>query len=225
VRKESRGYFETPIGVSLLASSAAMFALAIYSADRQGIRARLSAPLFLLSGFAPAPALAEHRVALIIGFARVMMMVLIPMIGMRLFVEEKRARTIEMLFTSPLRDRDLVWGKWLGALMLFFLILACSIVEMAMAWRWSDPDWAVVPAAYLALFALGAGLLAIGEYVSSLVRHESTAAMITWVASLILFRSFGAGVIGQMGLMVCGVLTIAGWTLTWRSIQTMRGRI
>ena len=55
----------------------------------------------------------------------------IPMITMRLFAEEKRTGTIELLATSPVRDIEIILGKWLAALMLYACMLLFTAVNFA----------------------------------------------------------------------------------------------
>lgn len=69
---------------------------------------------------------------------------MIPLIAARLFVEERQSRTIELLFTSPASDREIILGKWLGAVTLYLLILAVSLVELAWSpWgaAWTGEPW------------------------------------------------------------------------------------
>src|SRR5512144_3250068 len=56
---------------------------------------------------------------------------MIPMITMRLFAEEKRSGTIELLMTSPVRDTEIILGKWLAALTLYASILGLSMINVA----------------------------------------------------------------------------------------------
>jgi ABC-2 type transport system permease protein len=217
-RKELRRYFASPIGYVLLITSGSLFGLGVYARDPTV----LMGPVLGLSGFSPPGELAKHpRLALLIGLARVVIMYLIPMTTMRLFIEERRNRTIEMLFTSPVRERDIVLGKWIGAMLLYLAMLAVSAVEVVI-FRWSDLDFLWMLAAYVSLMAQGAGLLAIGEYMSTVSRHESVAAAWTLLGCIVILRFCATGVLNPLGYGVCGVLTIAGWLLTSRSVRALR---
>ena len=66
---------------------------------------------------------------------------LIPMITMRLFAEEKRTGTIELLMTSPHHDIEIVLGKWLAAVGLYSIMLLVSLLHMAILFRYGQPDW------------------------------------------------------------------------------------
>jgi ABC-2 type transport system permease protein len=62
---------------------------------------------------------------------------------MRLFPEEKQARTIEMMLTSPVKETDIVLGKWLAALFLYLQIIGVGVLEFATSTR-EKPDWTTV---------------------------------------------------------------------------------
>ena len=59
-----------------------------------------------------------------LGNMSIVLLFLVPMITMRLFAEEKRSGTLELLLTSPLRDYQIIVGKWFGALLLFACLAA-----------------------------------------------------------------------------------------------------
>src|SRR5262245_7958659 len=90
--KEVRRFFASPGAYVLLAGSVVFFALGLIGP--QGA----TAPIFELTGFRPDREFPQQRIMLLVGTVRLVSVVLIPMISMRLFVEEKRNRTIEMLF-------------------------------------------------------------------------------------------------------------------------------
>ena len=84
----------------------------------------------LLTGFEPGSALAVHaRVMLPTGMARVAAMSLLPLITMRLFVEERRGRTLEMLFTSPIGNGELILGDPCSG------CATCTEINRARRWR------------------------------------------------------------------------------------------
>src|SRR6202045_1660230 len=65
----------------------------------------------------------------------------IPMITMRLFAEEKRTGTIELLATSPIRDMEVIIGKWLAALILYAVMLLLTAVNFLFLFKFGRPDW------------------------------------------------------------------------------------
>ena len=195
-----------------------------YAAANDSLRRALIGLVSALTGFTPRRELLSHPSMLVVGFARVQGLVLIPLIAMRLFVEEKQTRTIEMLFTSPVRDREVIVGKWLGAMALYLLLLGLSMAALAVGFRWSGPDWRTVALTYPALLWPQCGMMAFGECLSMWTRHQMIAASGSFLACLVLFRLFGSGEVGGAGFALCAALTAMSWFFTWRSIQTLRGK-
>jgi ABC-2 type transport system permease protein len=123
----------------------------------------------------------------LLGFASTIALFLIPMITMRTFAEEKRSGTIELLMTSPVRDIDIILGKWLGALLLYLCVLAMSMINVAMLFAWGKPDLKPVLVAYFGLILQGACLLAIGVFISTTTRNQIVAGGVTFFVCLLLW--------------------------------------
>ena len=107
----------------------------------------------------------------------------VPVITMRLIAEERRSGTLEMLITLPVRDSDVILGKYLGALgMLLVLVLATAIYPLAMFWHpWNlgPLDSGPVLAGYFGLLLFSAATVAIGLLISSLTESQAIAFFIT----------------------------------------------
>ena len=113
---------------------------------------------------------------------------LIPMITMRLFAEEKRTGTIELLLTSPVSDIEIILGKWLAALMLLCIcVLGMSMLNVALLFAWGKPDLKPVLVAYLGLILQGGALLAIGTFISTTTRNQIIAGGVTFFVCLLLW--------------------------------------
>ncbi len=80
-----------------------------------------------------------------------------PMLTMRLFAEEKRQGTIELLATSPVTDLQVVMGKFLAAAGLYALMILAGLVNVALIWTYasSTPEWKPILTGALGLFLLG----------------------------------------------------------------------
>ncbi len=87
----------------------------------------------------------------------------IPIITMRLFAEEKRTGTFELLATSPVTDMEIILGKWLAAVALYAAMLGISLISMATLFAYGKPDWRPMIVGYLGLLLQGGCLLAIGH--------------------------------------------------------------
>ena len=107
----------------------------------------------------------------------------VPVITMRLISEEKRSGTLEMLITLPVKDSDVILGKYLGALgMLMVLVLATAIYPLAMfKWPWNlgPLDTGPVFAGYFGLVLFCAAAAAIGLLLSSLTDSQAIAFFLT----------------------------------------------
>jgi ABC-2 type transport system permease protein len=107
---------------------------------------------------------------------------LAPMLTMRLFAEEKRQGTIELLATSPLTDWQVVLGKFLAACGLYGLMILAGLVNVALVWTYAanPPEWRPVVTGALGLFLLGACFLAMGTFVSTLTRNQIVAGILSF---------------------------------------------
>jgi len=107
---------------------------------------------------------------------------LAPMLTMRLFAEEKRQGTIELLATSPISVFQIVLGKFLAASGLYALMILAGLVNVALIWSYatSPPEWKPVATGALGLFLLGACFLAMGTFVSTLTRNQIVAGILSF---------------------------------------------
>jgi ABC-2 type transport system permease protein len=112
---------------------------------------------------------------------------LIPMITMRTFAEEKSRGTIELLMTSPVKDAQIILGKWLGAMLLYLCVLGMSMINIALLFAWGKPDLKPVLVAYLGLILQGGCLLGIGVFISTTTRNQIIAGGVTFFVCLFLW--------------------------------------
>ena len=127
------------------------------------------------------------------GFFDLMPMLLpvfLPAITMRLWAEERKQRTIEMLLTMPIRPLQAVLGKYLASLGLLALLLAGSLPIVVMLASLGDPDLGLIAAGYLGAFCFGAQFLALGIFLSSL-SADQIVAFVTTTVSVFLFVLLG----------------------------------
>jgi ABC-2 type transport system permease protein len=111
----------------------------------------------------------------------------LPLITMRTYSEEKRSGTIELLLTSPLTDFQIIMGKFLGALVLYALMLLVTGIHMGILFWYGNPEWKPILAGYLGLLLMGGAFMSIGLLISSLTRNQIVAGMITFAALLLLW--------------------------------------
>lgn len=105
----------------------------------------------------------------------------LPAVSMRLWAEERRTRTFEVLLSLPLRPGQLVLGKFLAALATLALLLAGALPIVVMLFVLGEPDPGLIAGGFLAALAAGTLLLALGLLVSSLSRDQVTAFVLSVV--------------------------------------------
>lgn len=116
--------------------------------------------------------------------AAVILLFLMPVIPMRLFAEEKKTGTMELLLTYPVRDGEVLMGKFLAALALFAGMLLVTLLQVAMLAPLVRLEWAPLLASALGLLLLGATFLALGILFSSLTENQIVAAVLAFGAAL-----------------------------------------
>jgi ABC-2 type transport system permease protein len=183
-RKELKSYFASPIAYILLIIFGVIFGFFFWNALGvfvvEGIRAQMSGQSFPMN-------LNEWIIRPLLGNVSVIGLFLIPVITMRLFAEEKRTGTIELLATSPVRDIEIILGKWLASVMLYACMLLFTAVNFAFLFRYGNPDWKPLLVGYLGLLLLAGALLAIGTFISSLTKNQIIAGAVTFAVCLMLY--------------------------------------
>lgn len=108
---------------------------------------------------------------------------LVPAVTMRSFAEEKRTGTIEMLFTKPLSDWQIVWGKYLAGVALVLLSLIPTLIYFFSVYRLSLPvgnvDSGGIWGSYIGLFFLSACFVSIGIFCSSVTNNQILAFLLS----------------------------------------------
>jgi ABC-2 type transport system permease protein len=117
-------------------------------------------------------------------------LILIPAITMRSWAEEKRNKTIELLLTLPLRDTQIVAGKFLAALSFLTITLACSLTVPITIAILGNPDIGVIVGSYIGAILLGAAYISIGMWISSLTENQIVA-LISGVVVILLLLIVG----------------------------------
>ena len=111
---------------------------------------------------------------------RLVLLLISPLITMRLFAEERRQGTLELLWTYPVRDGALIAGKYLAALLVLVVMLALTLAYPVAIATIYPISFATVLVGYLGLFLLGASFLACGVFVSSLTDSQLVAGTVTF---------------------------------------------
>jgi len=177
----------------------------------------------------------------------IILLFLVPILTMRSFTEEKRGETLELMFTYPLSDFEIVAGKQLG-IVWFFEVLLLPLLGYVAVYRWigGEVDWGPVLLGFLGFWLLANAYLAVGVFISSLTRSPMVSALGTfslllvfwifdWVddissgiwarlfselSPLAHYRNFTIGILDVQDLVYFGFFFFYFLFLTLRSIET-----
>ena len=113
--------------------------------------------------------------------------VLVPPMTMRLFAEERRSGTIEMLMTAPVSSAAVVLAKYAAVLTTYVAMWLPTVLYLVILGRTGDLDWHTAASAYLGVLLVGAGYLSLGLCASALTRSQFLAMVWTALVLLMLF--------------------------------------
>jgi ABC-2 type transport system permease protein len=188
-RKELNSYFRSPIAYSVLAVFAVIFGYFFYTILSMFLVQTLTrAQMAQMYGQNMPPANVNDMVIrpLLLNMS-VICLFLVPMITMRLFAEEKKTGTIELLMTSPVTEVQLILGKFWAALMLYASMLGMTLLYILVLFRYGYPDWRPLVAGYLGQLLLGCCFLSIGLLFATFTRNQLIAGSLTFFVLLLLW--------------------------------------
>ena len=111
-------------------------------------------------------------------------LLLVPMVTMRIIAEEKRQRTDQLIFTSPVSVERIVIGKYLALVTVFAIAILIVCVYPVILHRYGETNYAVAYTTMAAFFLLGCTYMAIGMFISSLTESQVFAAVMTFIVIL-----------------------------------------
>jgi ABC-2 type transport system permease protein len=246
-RKELNSYFRSPIAYGVMAFFGLISGYFFYVAIVFFVQASIQNSI---QGQGQPMSVNEQVIRPIFSNISVIGLFLIPMITMRLFAEEKRTGTIELLVTSPIRDLEIIMGKWLAAMTLYAVMLGVSLLSMATLFVYGKPDWRPMAVGYLGLLLQGGCLLAIGTFISTCTKNQIVAGVASFSVCLLLwvldwmssfqdsvsakaisylsvlqhFDSFSKGVLDSKDIIYYFSAIFIGLFLTARSLESLRWR-
>jgi ABC-2 type transport system permease protein len=181
VAKEWRHYFGSPIAWVALFVWTMLFGIFYYFMFTFFLQQSMMGQG---AGFGSQPmSLNEMVIAPVLQNMAVVALFLAPMLTMRLFAEEKRQGTLELLATSPLTNLQIVLGKFLAAAGLYALMILAGLLNIALLWYYassSPPEWKPIATGCLALLLMGSCFLALGTFVSTLTRNQIVAGILSF---------------------------------------------
>ena len=246
-RRELYAYFVSPIAWVLLTIFAFLSGAFTYIVSASFVRASLESQM---SGQSFPMNVNEQVIAPLFSNMAVVGLFLIPLISMRLFAEEKRQGTIELLVTSPVHELEIILGKWLSAVIMYAALLFVLLADYSFLFAYGNPDWKPVATGFLGILLQGACLLAFGTFISTLTRNQIVAGAAGFALALILWilnwttsfgnsatvqvlnylsivshmDSFSRGVIDTKDLVYYVSMIFLGLFLTARSLESLRWR-
>ena len=180
----------------------------------------------------------------------VILLLTVPLITMRLFAEERKLRTDELLFTSPVGVGEIVMGKFLAAFVFLAVMIGLTLVYPAILFQYGNPEFGPMVSGYLGLVFLATCFTAVGLFTSSLTENQIVAAVSCFVVLLMFylininsmsmsgtsrdvldylslighFEPFVKGVIDSKGLVYYASFITAGLFLTGVSLESRKWR-
>jgi len=175
---------------------------------------------------------------------------LAPMLTMRLYAEERKSGTLELLFTYPVTDMAAVFAKWAASATAFLMLLAGTLPGILALALTTAPAWKPILSGYLGAFLLGCAFLSLGTFTSSITQNQIVAAVLAFGLLLVLwfvgegktifgptlggiaeylsvtkhFESFSKGVLDSRDLLYYVLFTVLFLFLTLRQMSSYRWR-
>lgn len=116
----------------------------------------------------------------------IILLLMIPLLTMRLFSEEKKIKTDELLYTSPISINQIILGKYLASLFVLLVMMLLTGLLTILTFVYGNPEVKPILVGYLGLFLMGAAFMAVGIFFSSVTENQIVAAVLTF-GSLLLF--------------------------------------
>jgi len=248
--RELRSYFSSPVAYVLIAAYLALagyFFFALLTAFNQTLQiySMMRNPEMLsrfnLNQMVVVPLL--HNISVLLIF-------IVPAITMRMFPEEKRAGTYELLLTSPVRVGEIVLGKFLGGLVLVLVMVLLSGMFGVLLVAYGNPEVPMMLVGYLGLALMASVFLAVGTLISSFTDNVVIAYVGALFALLVLytigwlgetvqgvagglvryasitehFQEMTKGIVDTKDVIYFATLLVVGLFLTQRSVESVRWR-
>jgi gliding motility-associated transport system permease protein len=248
VQKELKSYFASPIAYIVIGLFALFYGY-FYAVYLQ-VFLRDSMSMGQMGMNQQAMNVNQQMLRPVLQNVTVLLLFLLPAITMRTYAEERRSGTIELLLTSPVSDVQIVLGKFLGALVLYAVMISVTLVHNGVLFLYGRPEWKPILTSYFGLMLIGGSFLSVGLFISTLTTNQIVAYIATFSTFLLLwvipwigsfssgwltdltsyvsiiehFDDFTKGVIDTTHVIYYLSLITFGLFLTARSVDTERWR-
>lgn len=210
-KREFKSFFLTPVGYVVVGMFALIAGLSFSISFITHADITQNPTMY---AYTAVPDFEETFLSPYLVFCGMLIMFLAPLLTMRLLAEERHRGTIEFLLTQPLRDREIIFGKFLAALgVLGVMMLVVGVNLGIMGWFVDNVEPPVLIFGLLTVFLMGAACISLGLFVSSVTKTQIMSGTITFGATLILF------ILGNLGEdLPAQSPAPEGWPETLRSV-------
>jgi len=180
----------------------------------------------------------------------IVLLLISPLLTMRLYAEERKTGTMELLLTYPLPDRSIILAKFAAVVSAFAVILAGTLPGIFLLDYLANPSWKAILCGYLGILLLGSSFMSLGVFTSSLTQNQIIAAVLSFGALLMLwvigwaksyvgstmgevidylsivkhFDTFAKGILDSRDLLYYLIFIVFFLFLTLRQVATYRWR-
>lgn len=189
-KREFASYFTTPVGYVVVGAFAAISGLGFCSTFLFYAKVTTNPSAY---SYSTVPDFEETFLSPFLVFCGILVMFLGPLLTMRLLAEERNRGTMELLLTHPLRDRDILFGKFLAALGMLLVMLLVVVVHLGLTARYVSVEPAVLVFGLTTVFLMGMAYLSMGMFVSAMSANQVTAGTMAFALSLVSY------ILGSLG--------------------------
>jgi ABC-2 type transport system permease protein len=180
-QKELKSYFSSPIAYIVIGFWALLYGYFFIAILQFFVRQSMQMSQF---GGPQSMNVNQQLVRPLLQNVTILDLFLLPMVTMRTYAEEKRSGTIELLLTSPVSDFEIIMGKFLGAMALYTVMLAVTLLHIGLLFIYGHPEWKPIVTAYIGLWLLGGCFISLGLLISSMTKNQIVAGMVTFAIFL-----------------------------------------
>ena len=205
--KELRSYFASPIAYIVIGVFALLYGFFYFIMLQYFMRVSLQA----MAGGGQSVNINEQLIRPVFQYSMVVFLIVLPMITMRTYSEEKRSGTMELLLTSPITDFQIIMGKFLGAMGLYASMLGVTLLHMALLYWVSNPEWMPIATSYLGMLLMGGCFMSVGLLISSFTKNQIVAVVATFAVFMMLWMiNWIASFMGPTAQAVLNYMSITG---------------
>jgi ABC-2 type transport system permease protein len=182
--KDYKTYFTSPIAYIMIAGFLTimgwMFFFSLSNFAMQSVQ-------YKQFGMGKSVSITDGIVRPLYGNMNVIFLFMVPFITMRLFAEERKQQTIQLLMTSPITLSEMILGKYFSAVLLIATMLASTLVYPVVLMVFGNPDIGPIVTSYIGTFLLTCCYVATGIFFSAMTENQIVAGALTFAAGLFMW--------------------------------------